>query len=60
MSAICQEFGCTPSQALHENPQLVFGIMEYRRFHYAHAHKDDVSQLTQQHAELWKEVMNDG
>lgn len=30
MSAICKSFGCTPSQALAEDPQWIFPILEYR------------------------------
>lgn len=44
---VCEAFGCTPSQALHEDPTLVFAVLDYRLALAAKdQHKVDATKMT--------------
>lgn len=50
---MCEAFGCTPSEALEQDPALVFGILEYRLAAQAKAQVNkDASQLSEGEARM--------
>ena len=57
MSVICETFGCTPEEALTQNAQTVFAILEYR---LAKAAQDqlntDASKMTPAMKRMWTEL----
>jgi hypothetical protein len=57
LSVICEAFNCTPAEALEQDPQTVYPILEYRLAEAAkRQHKTDVSKMTEGMARLWKEM----
>lgn len=56
---ICQAFGCTPNEALEQDPRLVLAIMECRALKEARRiHNRDVTKLQEQPelVTLWMEM----
>lgn len=55
---ICRSFGCTPREALRQNPTLVFGVLEARLAKAAKAqHNEDVTKFTPEMTKIWTELV---
>lgn len=54
---MCEAFGCTPSEALQQDPQLVLPILEYRLAQSAkEQHGRDASKMTEAQVRLFTEM----
>ena len=55
---MCEAFGCTPLEALQQDPAFVWAILEYRLLEAAkRLHNEDATKLTPGMAKLWLEMV---
>jgi len=58
VDVICEAFSCTPSQALEQDPALVFGVLEARLAKAAkRQHNEDVTKFTPAMTRMWTELV---
>lgn len=59
IDGICVAFTCTPSEALKQDPQLVFKVLEARAAKMGREyHRQDITKMPPELVKFWREFTN--
>ena len=60
ISVICESFGCTPSEALKQNPGMVYAVLDYRMAESVKRQfSDDASKMTPEQVKFMKKLQEE-